>query len=299
MQVRTIQIEHNHVRSNITMASGTLYIVATPIGNLNDITLRALEVLKQVDLIAAEDTRHSKKLLDAYSINTRLMSVHDHNEADRAGFLVELLAKGQSVALISDAGTPLISDPGYRLVKAVREAGHPVVTIPGACAAVAALSIAGLPTDRFLFAGFLSARQQARRTALEELLRESATLVFYESPKRIVELVQDIALVLGETRQLAVAKELTKTFETVQTGTPAEVLAWLEADEHHQRGEFVVLVEGSTADESEAVLDPSILRALALAREQMPLKKACALVSELTGVPKNQLYDIALKQFNA
>ena len=281
------------------MASGTLYIVATPIGNLNDITLRALEVLKQVDLIAAEDTRHSKKLLDAYSINTRLMSVHDHNEADRAGFLVELLAKGQSVALISDAGTPLISDPGYRLVKAVREAGHPVVTIPGACAAVAALSIAGLPTDRFLFAGFLSARQQARRTALEELLRESATLVFYESPKRIVELVQDIALVLGETRQLAVAKELTKTFETVQTGTPAEVLAWLEADEHHQRGEFVVLVEGSTADESEAVLDPSILRALALAREQMPLKKACALVSELTGVPKNQLYDIALKQFNA
>lgn len=281
------------------MASGTLYIVATPIGNLNDITLRALEVLKQVDLIAAEDTRHSKKLLDAYSINTRLMSVHDHNEADRAGFLVELLGKGQSVALISDAGTPLISDPGYRLVRAVREAGHPVVTIPGACAAVAALSIAGLPTDRFLFAGFLSAKQQARRTALEELLRESATLVFYESPKRIVELVQDIAQVLGETRQIAVAKELTKTFETVHTGTPPEVLAWLQADDNHQRGEFVVLVEGFAADESDAVLDPKILRALALAREQMPLKKACALVSELTGVPKNQLYDVALKQFNA
>lgn len=281
------------------MASGTLYIVATPIGNLNDITLRALEVLKQVDLIAAEDTRHSKKLLDAYSINTRLMSVHDHNEADRAGFLVELLGKGQSVALISDAGTPLISDPGYRLVRAVREAGHPVVTIPGACAAVAALSIAGLPTDRFLFAGFLSAKQQARRTALEALLRESATLVFYESPKRIVELVQDIALVLGEARQIAVAKELTKTFETVHTGTPPEVLAWLQADDNHQRGEFVVLVEGCAEDESDAVLDPKTLRALALAREQMPLKKACALVSELTGVPKNQLYDIALKQFNA
>lgn len=281
------------------MASGTLYIVATPIGNLNDITLRALEVLKQVDLIAAEDTRHSKKLLDAYSINTRLISVHDHNEADRAGFLVELLGKGQSVALISDAGTPLISDPGYRLVRAVREAGHPVVTIPGACAAVAALSIAGLPTDRFLFAGFLSAKQQARRTALEGLLREPATLVFYESPKRIVELVQDIAQVLGEARQIAVAKELTKTFETVHSGTPSEVLTWLQADDNHQRGEFVVLVEGCVADAPDAVLDPKILRALALAREQMPLKKACALVSELTGAPKNQLYDIALKQFNA
>ncbi|HVK98634.1 MAG TPA: 16S rRNA (cytidine(1402)-2'-O)-methyltransferase [Dongiaceae bacterium] len=281
------------------MASGTLYIVATPIGNLNDITLRALEVLKQVDLIAAEDTRHSKKLLDAYAIGTRLISLHDHNEADRAGYLLQLLQQGQSVALISDAGTPLISDPGYRLVKAVREAGEVVVTIPGACAAIAALSIAGLPTDRFLFAGFLPAKQQARRTALEELLRETATLVFYESPKRIVELVQDVGLVLGEQRQLALAKELTKTFETVTTGTALELVEWLQADEHRQRGEFVVLVEGYIVDEGEVVIDPKILRALTLAKEQMPLKKACALVSELTGVPKNQLYDVALKQFNA
>ncbi len=278
------------------MASGTLYIVATPIGNLNDITLRALEVLKQVDLIAAEDTRHSRKLLDAYGIATRLTSVHDHNEADRAGYLVDLLRKGQSVALISDAGTPLISDPGYRLVKAVRDAGESVVTIPGACAAIAALSIAGLPTDRFLFAGFLSAKQQARRTALEALLRESATLVFYESPKRILEMVQDIALVLGEQRQMAVAKELTKAFETVFAGTVAEVLDWLQADDNHQRGEFVVLVEGFVADESDTAIDPKTLRALTLAAEQMPLKKACALVSELTGIPKNRLYDVALQQ---
>lgn len=281
------------------MASGTLYIVATPIGNLNDITLRALEVLKQVDLIAAEDTRHSRKLLDAYGIVTRLMSVHDHNEADRAGYLVDLLQKGQSVALISDAGTPLISDPGYRLVKAVREAGESVVTIPGACAAVAALSIAGLPTDRFLFAGFLSAKQQARRTALEALLRESATLVFYESPKRILEMVQDIALVLGEQRQMAVAKELTKTFETLYAGSVADVLDWLQADDNHQRGEFVVLVEGFVADESDTAIDPKTLRALTLAAEQMPLKKACALVSELTGIPKNRLYDVALQQIKA
>lgn len=281
------------------MANGNLYIVATPIGNLNDITLRAIEVLKQVDLIAAEDTRHSRKLLDAFAIETRLTSVHDHNEADRANYLCGLLAQGQDIALISDAGTPLISDPGYRLVRAVREAGFEVVTIPGPCAAVAALSVAGLPTDRFLFVGFLPAKQQARRTALEILQGESATLVFYESPKRIIETLQDMAQVFGAEREAAIAKELTKAFETVKTATLEALLVWLQEDEHRQRGEFVVLVKGREALSGEILIDAKVLRAVELAREHMPLKKACALVSELTGVAKNQLYDAALKQSNA
>jgi 16S rRNA (cytidine1402-2'-O)-methyltransferase len=281
------------------MANGNLYIVATPIGNLNDITLRAIEVLKQVDLIAAEDTRHSRKLLDAFAIETRLTSVHDHNEADRANYLCGLLAQGQDIALISDAGTPLISDPGYRLVRAVREAGFEVVTIPGPCAAVAALSVAGLPTDRFLFVGFLPAKQQARRTALEILQGESATLVFYESPKRIIETLQDMAQVFGAEREAAIAKELTKAFETVKTATLEALLVWLQEDEHRQRGEFVVLVKGKEALSGEILIDAKVLRAVELAREHMPLKKACALVSELTGVAKNQLYDAALKQSNA
>lgn len=280
------------------MANGNLYIVATPIGNLNDITLRALDVLKQVALIAAEDTRHSRKLLDAYQIETRLISVHDHNEADRAHYLCELLAQGQDIALISDAGTPLISDPGYRLVRAVRDAGFEVITIPGPCAAVAALSVAGLPTDRFLFLGFLPAKQQARRTALESLQGESATMVFYESPKRIVEALEDMAEVLGFGREAAIAKELTKAFETVKTAPLGELVNWLQEDAHRQRGEFVVLVQGRPQSD-EVLIDASVLRAIALAREHMPLKKACALVSEITGVAKNQLYDVALKQTNA
>ena len=280
------------------MANGILYIVATPIGNLNDITLRALEVLKQVDLIAAEDTRHSRKLLDAYHIGTRLVAVHDHNEADRAGYLCGLLAEGQSIALISDAGTPLISDPGFRLVRSVREAGFDVITIPGPCAAVAALSVAGLPTDRFLFVGFLPAKQQARRGELERLQHESATLVFYESPKRIVDLLEDIVLVYGSERQVAIAKELTKAFETVRAAPVGDLVAWLKEDEQRQRGEFVVLVQGYEVQEGEVTIDAKVLRGITLAREHMPLKKACALVSELTGIGKNQLYDAALKQTN-
>lgn len=276
------------------MANGNLYIVATPIGNLNDITLRALEVLKRVNLIAAEDTRHSRKLLDAYAINTRLMAVHDHNEADRAAYLCSLLAQGQDIALISDAGTPLISDPGFRLVRAVREAGFGVVAIPGPCAAVAALSVAGLPTDRFLFVGFLPAKQQARRASLESLQAETATLVFYESPKRILATLQDMSDVLGVGREAVIAKELTKTFETVRAGRLPDLLVWLQEDEQRQRGEFVLLVHGR--EETEVTLDASALRAVALAREHMPLKKACALVSELSGLAKNLLYEAALKQ---
>jgi len=267
------------------MTTGILYIVATPIGNLNDITLRAIDVLKQVDVVAAEDTRHSKKLLDHYGIETRLMAVHDHNEEDRIQSLLTLLQGGSMVALISDAGTPLISDPGFRIVRAMQHSGVEVVSIPGPCAAIAALSIAGLPTDRFLFIGFLPAKQKARQVALEALLGEQGTLVFYESPKRIVAAVEDVAVVLGADRTVSVAKEITKTFETVKTGPVHEVLEWLQDDEQHRRGEFVLLVQGAVESEG-AVIDPSAMRALGLASEYMPLKKACALISELTGLPK-------------
>ncbi len=277
------------------MTTGILYIVATPIGNLNDITLRAIEVLKQVDVIAAEDTRHSKKLLEHYGIDTRLMAVHDHNENDRIHSLLGVLQGGASVALISDAGTPLISDPGFRVVRAMQQAGIEVVAIPGPCAAIAALSIAGLPTDRFLFVGFLPAKQKARQVALEALSAEQGTLVFYESPKRIVSALEDVALVLGEVRVVSVVKEITKAFETVKTGSVQEALAWLAEDERHRRGEFVLLVQGAPAH-SGAVIDASTLRALGLASEYMPLKKACALVSELTGLPKNALYEASLAQ---
>ena len=278
----------------VTMATETLYIVATPIGNLNDITLRAIEVLKQVDVIAAEDTRHSKKLLDHYGVDTRLMSVHDHNEEAKIESIKALLSDGQSVALISDAGTPLISDPGFRLVRQLRADGFQVVAIPGPCAAIAALSVAGLPTDRFLFEGFLPAKQQARRAQLELLANESATLVFYESPKRIEACLQDVVAVLGADRWVSVAKEITKAFETVKTAPASEVLAWLQEADAHRRGEFVLLLAGRPA-EAAAVIDASVMRAVELARDQMPLKKACALVSEITGVAKNALYSAALE----
>lgn len=278
------------------MANGILHIVATPIGNLNDITLRALEVLRQVDLIAAEDTRHSRKLLDAYQITTRLIAVHDHNEADKASYLCRLLGEGKSIALISDAGTPLISDPGYRLVREVREAGFQVVTIPGACAAIAALAVAGLPTDRFLFVGFLPAKDHARRLALEQLRGQTATLVLYESPKRILGLLRVIAAIMGGARKVVIAKELTKAFETVRGGTAEELAAWLEEDAQRQRGEFVVLIEGYQDSSDGALIDAAVLRSIAIAQAYLPLKKACALVSELTGLAKNQLYEAALKQ---
>ncbi len=276
------------------MAIGTLYIVATPIGNLNDITLRAIEVLREVSIIAAEDTRHSKKLLQHYGIDTKLMAVHEHNERDKIQLLKSHLEKGESLALISDAGTPLISDPGFPLVRSLRESGFNIVAIPGACAAIAALSIAGLPTDRFCFEGFLPSKQQARRARLESLSCVDATLVFYESPKRIVAALEDVISVMGSERTVAVAKEITKAFETVKTAAAGEVLSWLKASDNHRRGEFVLMLSG--APSHEVHIDAKVLRSIEMAKQFMPLKKACALVSELTGVAKNQLYDAALNQ---
>jgi 16S rRNA (cytidine1402-2'-O)-methyltransferase len=271
---------------------GTLYIVATPIGNLQDISPRALEVLRQVTLVAVEDTRHSRKLLLHFGIHTPLQSVHEHNERERAGSLVERLRSGADIALISDAGTPLISDPGFVLVRAARAAGIRVVPVPGPCALIAALSVAGLPTDRFRFEGFLPSRAAARRAHLQELATETATLVFYESSHRIVASLQDMAGILGGARPATVARELTKTFETVQSGTLDSLLQWVAAEPDQQKGEFVVMVHGAPA--GGAAEDAVAQHALRVLLAELPLKQAAALASQITGVPKNRLYEYGL-----
>jgi 16S rRNA (cytidine1402-2'-O)-methyltransferase len=277
-------------------AQGVLYIVATPIGNLDDLSARAVSVLNSVDVVAAEDTRHSGRLLQHLGLNKRLIALHDHNERDRAGSLLQELEAGRSVALISDAGTPLISDPGYVLVREARNRGLKVSPIPGACALVAALSAAGLPTDRFLFVGFLPAKRSGRRAALEQQVRETATLVFYESPHRILDAVSDIAAVFGEEREIVLGRELTKTFETFYSGSVAEVLATLEADPHGTKGEFVVMIRGAepvASDDDAGTLD--VDRLLKLLLPELPVKKVAKLVAELSGRPKNELYQRALE----
>lgn len=277
-------------------AQGVLYIVATPIGNLDDLSARAVSVLNSVDVVAAEDTRHSGRLLQHLGLSKRLIALHDHNERDRAGSLLQELEVGRSVALISDAGTPLISDPGYVLVREARSRGLKVSPIPGACALVAALSAAGLPTDRFLFVGFLPAKRSGRRAALEQQVRETATLVFYESPHRILDAVRDIAAVFGEEREIVLGRELTKTFETFYSGSVAEVLATLEADPYGTKGEFVVMIHGAEPvadDGSAAALDVDRLLKLLLA--ELPVKKVAKLVAEFSGRPKNELYQRALE----
>ena len=271
---------------------GTLYIVATPIGNLQDISPRALEVLQRVALVAAEDTRHSRRLLQHFGIHTPMQSLHEHNERERSAALLARLQSGADVALISDAGTPLISDPGFVLVRAARAAGIRVVPVPGPSALVAALSVSGLPTDRFRFEGFLPARAAARRARLQELATESATLVFYESSHRIVDSVQDMAGELGAGRPATLARELTKTFETVQSTTLAGLEQWLQAEPGQQKGEFVVMVHGATADSG--ALDAAAQRTLRILLAELPLKQAAALAAQITGCPKNRLYEYGL-----
>ncbi|MEE2762555.1 MAG: 16S rRNA (cytidine(1402)-2'-O)-methyltransferase [Pseudomonadota bacterium] len=277
-------------------ASGVLYIVATPIGNLDDLSTRAVRVLSRVDVVAAEDTRHSGRLLQHLGLSKRMIALHDHNERDRAEGLLRELESGRSVALISDAGTPLISDPGYVLVREARNRGLQVSPIPGPCALVTALSAAGLPTDRFLFVGFLPAKRTGRRAALERLARETATLVFYESPHRILDTVADIAAVLGEGRELVLGRELTKTFETFYADTVEGVLDMLSADPHGSKGEFVVMIHGADQaldDDSEAALD--VDRLIKLLLPELPVKKVAKLAAELSGRPKNELYQRALE----
>ncbi|AYF88300.1 16S rRNA (cytidine(1402)-2'-O)-methyltransferase [Pseudomonas sp. JS3066] len=277
-------------------AVGTLYVVATPIGNLDDITARALRVLKEVSLVAAEDTRHSVRLLQHFGIETPLAACHEHNERDQGGRFLARLQAGDDVALISDAGTPLISDPGFHLVRQARAAGIPVVPVPGACALIAALSSAGLPSDRFIFEGFLPAKTTARRGRLEALKEEPRTLIFYEAPHRLLESLEDMRGVFGGDRPAVLARELTKTFETLKGAPLEELCGWVAADSNQQRGECVVLVGGWQAPEGEGALSAEALRVLDLLLAELPVKRAAALAAEITGVRKNLLYQAALER---
>ncbi|MBK4993945.1 16S rRNA (cytidine(1402)-2'-O)-methyltransferase [Pseudomonas sp. S37] len=278
---------------------GTLYVVATPIGNLDDMSARALKVLADVALIAAEDTRHSIRLLQHFGIDTPLAACHEHNERDEGGrFLTKLLA-GENVALVSDAGTPLISDPGYHLVRQARAAGVSVVPVPGACALIAALSAAGLPSDRFIFEGFLPAKQAGRRARLEQVKEEPRTLIFYEAPHRILECLEDMEAVFGGERPALLARELTKTFETLKGLPLAELRAFVAGDSNQQRGECVVLVGGWSAPEGEQAVSAEAQRVLELLLAELPLKRAAALAAEITGVRKNLLYQLALDKQKA
>jgi 16S rRNA (cytidine1402-2'-O)-methyltransferase len=273
----------------MAQGSGRLWVVATPIGNLDDLSPRARRTLAEVDLIAAEDTRHSAALLQHCGIATRCIALHEHNERDVAGELVERLRGGARIALISDAGTPLVSDPGFRLVRAAREAGIEVSPVPGACAAIAALSVAGLPSDRFVFEGFLPARGAARRARLQELRAETRTLVLYESSHRIEEALADLATVFGGERRAVVARELTKLFETVHDAPLDELAARVAADPNQRRGEFVVLVAGSPDGDDAARLAEG-RRVFALLRAELPPGRAAKLAAEITGAPRNALY---------
>lgn len=282
---------HDH-RDN---TQGQLFIVATPIGNLADISQRALETLRQVDLLAAEDTRHTGLLLQQFGIQTKLMSLHNHNEQQQSSLLLKKLQQGLNIALVSDAGTPLINDPGFHLVRACRQSGIRVMPVPGCCAAIAALSVAGLPADRFCYEGFLPAKSKGRRDALKELQQEQRTMIFYESPHRLLESLQDICLVFGEYRYIVLARELTKTWETIYGTTAAALLEWVQADDNRRRGEMVLIVEGAKPL-NEATLPLSALRTLALLRVELPLKKAAALTAQIHGLKKNDLYKHALEQ---
>ncbi|GAA5194353.1 16S rRNA (cytidine(1402)-2'-O)-methyltransferase [Ferrimonas gelatinilytica] len=273
--------------------SAVLYIVPTPIGNLGDITQRALEVLESVALICCEDTRHSGKLLSHFGISTKTMALHDHNERQRAASIIHRLDAGESVALISDAGTPLISDPGYHLVTQVREAGHQVVPLPGACAATTALCAAGLPSDRFAFEGFLPAKSKARQERLQSLAEEPRTLIFYESPRRVLDTLADLIVAMGAERPVVLARELTKSFETIHGAPAAELKAWLEEDENRTRGEMVMMVGPYRAPAD--ALPSDALRTTELLCQELPLKKAAALAAQIHNVKKNALYKYGLE----
>ncbi|CWW44839.1 16S rRNA (cytidine(1402)-2'-O)-methyltransferase [Haemophilus influenzae] len=278
----------------MTDLTGILYIVATPIGNLQDITQRALETFAQVDLIAAEDTRHSGLLLSHYGIKKPFFALHDHNEQEKAHILVEKLKQGSSIALISDAGTPLISDPGFHLVRQCREAGIRVVPLPGACAAITALCASGIASDKFCFEGFLPAKSKARKDKLENIAEEDRTLIFYESTHRILDTLEDMQSVLGEERYIVLAREMTKTWETITGNTIKNLREWLLEDPNRTKGEMVLIVEGKPKSDNNDEISPQAVKALELIAEELPLKKAAAIVAELYGYKKNALYQFGL-----
>ena len=277
--------------NSLATGIGSLYIVATPIGNREDITLRALEVLKSVNSILAEDTRHSAPLLASLGIKNTLVSLHAHNENDKSQQIVEQLLAGKSIALISDAGTPLISDPGYLLVKLAREQNIPVIPIPGACALIAALCAAGVPCDSFLFSGFLPAKSHARKAKFESLRKETCTLVFYESTHRILECLDDLAEVYGQECEVVLAKELTKTFERFINGTLLEVKNWLLEEPAHTKGEFVLIIP----PRPELPKQQDYEELLSVLLEELPLKQAVAIACKISKANKNELYEMALR----
>ena len=278
----------------MTDLTGILYIVATPIGNLQDITQRALDTFTQVDLIAAEDTRHSGLLLSHYGIKKPFFALHDHNEQEKAHILVEKLKQGSHIALISDAGTPLISDPGFHLVRQCREAGIRVVPLPGACAAITALCASGIASDRFCFEGFLPAKSKARKDKLENIAKEDRTLIFYESTHRILDTLEDMQSVLGEERYIVLAREITKTWETITGNTIKNLREWLLEDPSRTKGEMVLIVEGKPKSDNNDEISSQAVKALELIAEELPLKKAAAIVAELYGYKKNALYQFGL-----
>jgi 16S rRNA (cytidine1402-2'-O)-methyltransferase len=267
---------------------GTLYVVATPIGNLGDLSARARDVLSRVQLIAAEDTRHTRQLLQAFGVDTPLTSLHEHNEMQKSETLITRLLAGESIALVSDAGTPLISDPGFDLVATARARGVSIAVIPGPCAAIAALSIAGLPTDRFVFEGFLPAKNAARVARLRELAAEQRTMIFYEAPHRLLEVLRDMSAELGAERAASVSRELTKRFETTYTGTLAKLCEIAGQNADMSRGEIVIIVSGNPVETSAQSLNADqLLRALL---EELPPSQAAKIAAKLTGEKRNDLY---------
>lgn len=275
-------------------AVGVLYIVATPIGNLGDMSQRAIDTLKAVSTILVEDTRHSKRLLNHYGISTQLKACHEHNESELTGWITHRLDQGDDLALISDAGTPLISDPGFVIVRELRSAGYSVQAVPGASSIIAALSIAGLPTDSFVFDGFLPAKSTARQTQLSKYRAETRTIVVLESSHRIIASLNDVVEVLGTDRIIALAREITKKFETVLSGTASEVCQQLQSDANQTKGEFVMIIGGVEASEQGDSRELELNDLLTTLLHQLPLKQAVSLAVKITGARKNDVYQLAL-----
>jgi 16S rRNA (cytidine1402-2'-O)-methyltransferase len=280
---------------NVILEKGALYVVATPIGNLGDLSQRAIEVLQCVTVIAAEDTRHTRQLLQQFDISTDCLALHEHNERKVTAALLARLAQGDSIALVSDAGTPLLSDPGFHLVREAAGQGLTIIPVPGPSAIMAALSAAGLPTDRFCFEGFLPSKSAARCRRLEALQQATPTLVFFEAPHRILSTLADMQSIFGAERRVVLARELTKTFETFLRGSLEEVLQQVSADQNQQKGEMVILLQGASPAEQDGI-DADTERVLKILLQELSVKQAASLAAAITGVKKNLLYQFALKE---